>query len=667
MPRDLYHRKAGAGIASVTPNFRLFNGTAFNGVDQLPSALTINGTTVYPDIKYQLGDATATELPASSNYGETLVIDGLGDAPSINQGSPLMGPNDGSVKFNHGTRYTATDSSVGDPDTKDIVLEIVFKLDDTQNKFVVTKKGAFGNGWRILQSFNTFYFQTLLGSSITTSTAALDNDTWYHGIIFLDRSGSAQWYVNGVVSGSPDVISGSAGSLTNTSMFTVGGTGSDPANTYSGNIALVQVWQSEDWLDTHLQASVAKERFMRLTGFWPSGNITTKAPVVATRSAPAYIDKLEDNGTTRKLYQVGDHWMRVVSRLDENGDEIQGYLSELQARNRFLQSEDLDTSWAKRDAGDTIGGSVETPNKSISTTAGIIGDATDGPHGVTQAVTLTSALYTFSVFAKKGDQDYLLLGNQTIANDLAWFNLNTGAIGTEEAGVTATMEDWGDGWYRCAVTFIGTAAAHTLEVRGADNDNDMGYVGDGSTINIYAWGAQVESRDFMTSYIFTSTAAITKGRDNLYYKGDDGGVTDGIGTFVFKGLSPDADLTTDHYYLTLNDGGSSTNSIAMSLSASGTDNPNIHITSTESGTAYDFSATPENNVTNNVITEHRVLWGTDFFAYYKDDSLRDEVTPTATPPNDIDRITIGESEFAIKQGTDVIISDFRIYSSQITP
>ena len=362
-------------------------------------------TTVTPTFRYKGGDADGTDW-APWTYGETLDWVSSGTNISFNQGSPLLGSNDDSVCFRRGDHYHAQNTSFGDIATEDIVLEIVFRKEaGTARRFfsnIITTSAGYdlldgGANIRFSIDDGTDNIQILTASTLT-------NGVWYHGMCFIDRSGSGQWYINGVASGSAVNVTSAAETITVANVLNIGA--NDQVQVLDGCIAYLAMWIQDAWLDTHLQATIAQERFNRLIGIHPSKAEGTATPTVALRAAPAYLDKLE--GGVRKLYQVGPGWLRIVDRNDSNSKEIKGYLPETAATNKLLQSEDLGTTWAVIDAGDTIGGSVEVPNKTTNTTVGIIGDSTDGPHGVSQATAnLTAATWTFSVFAKVGDQSFL--------------------------------------------------------------------------------------------------------------------------------------------------------------------------------------------------------------------------------------------------------------------
>ncbi|WP_230958580.1 DUF2612 domain-containing protein [Burkholderia territorii] len=125
-----------------------------------------------------------------------------------------------------------------------------------------------------------------------------------------------------------------------------------------------------------------------------------------------------------------------------------------------------------------------------------------------------------SVYAQAGDRPYLVIRIQDATNSnnycYAVFNLQTGVVlqfsrTGAAAGVSAAMQAFGNGWYRCYVSGVPNPAATGVSMLiGAPltNTNSTNYTGVAGQ-GIYVWGAQIEAGAAPTSYIATTSAAVT--------------------------------------------------------------------------------------------------------------------------------------------------------------
>jgi hypothetical protein len=124
-----------------------------------------------------------------------------------------------------------------------------------------------------------------------------------------------------------------------------------------------------------------------------------------------------------------------------------------------------------------------------------------------------STIYTFSVYAKKGASNWLLLYNIATgsSSDLCWFNLDTGTLGTIAAGVTAIITPVGNGWYRCSVSkaTASTIANNLVDIRVPPGDNLTGCTAGNS---IFIWGAQLEQGSSAGTYVPMSGIATSAPR-----------------------------------------------------------------------------------------------------------------------------------------------------------
>lgn len=197
-----------------------------------------------------------------------------------------------------------------------------------------------------------------------------------------------------------------------------------------------------------------------------------------------------------------------LSRSDHDPATLvcKGLLMEDQRTNLFLRSGDFTSSWAAVNA--TISPNVTTSPDGLTTADKLINVIT--ANGRIQQSPVLTGSHTMSVFAKAAEWNWILL-SPLGANTGCWFNLSNGTVGTQVSGYVGSITRFGNGWYRCSVSFTGTGAATTSRIIATNADNTL-TSGDG-TSGIFIWGAQLESGAFASSYIPTVTGTVARSSD----------------------------------------------------------------------------------------------------------------------------------------------------------
>ena len=179
--------------------------------------------------------------------------------------------------------------------------------------------------------------------------------------------------------------------------------------------------------------------------------------------------------------------------------------------NLVLRSQEFNVGWVNLST--TVTANTATAPDG-TTTADLLYPTTTGNSRITyQILTLASATYTQSIFAKASGLNHLCIYQGGGTFGAAWFNLSTGAVGTVAGGFSATITSVGDSWYRCTVTFTG-GANFSLTVGGVDADNSITATTSGLN-GVLLWGAQTEQRSAVSSYTPTTTQAITRYQPTL--------------------------------------------------------------------------------------------------------------------------------------------------------
>jgi hypothetical protein len=192
-----------------------------------------------------------------------------------------------------------------------------------------------------------------------------------------------------------------------------------------------------------------------------------------------------------------------------------GLLLEQSRTNLFLQSADFSTTWTKIQVA--VSTNVTTSPSGDVTADKVVPNLASTISRVSQAFTLTGS-HSMSVFAKSSEWGWLFIG-PTSGNVGVWFDLSNGTVGTQSSGFVGSIVSFGNGWYRCAVSFTGVTTLQPTRIVPTNADNTI-TTGDG-TSGIFIWGAQLEAGATATSYIPTTTGSLARSQDLYTITGAD--------------------------------------------------------------------------------------------------------------------------------------------------
>ena len=231
-----------------------------------------------------------------------------------------------------------------------------------------------------------------------------------------------------------------------------------------------------------------------------------------------------------------------VPRLDYTDSSCPALLLEPQRTNAYLNSEYFG-SWNSNRADLTANAVTSPEGVTNSYKVAQQSGFTISPN--VNITGLTANTYTASIFAKKGTWDYIAVS----FNGVSYFNLDSGTKGTTHPNHTSSIEDYGNGWYRCTIT-ITTTSTQTIAYYIAESNSTLstpdtqGYA--------YIYGAQIESASsYATSYIPTYGTSVTRSDDDMTTDFSSAIATNGSATIFFHDLgvadSDDINTTSASY------------------------------------------------------------------------------------------------------------------------
>jgi hypothetical protein len=216
-------------------------------------------------------------------------------------------------------------------------------------------------------------------------------------------------------------------------------------------------------------------------------------------------------------------------------------LVEPSAQNLAFHSENWASNWAAgTQSGTTVvtGSAISLAPDGTATANEIYPTSGNTNHArqsnaTTQITYVSGTIYTQSAFFKAGvgvgTRVQLTFGAARFSQDgYANFDLSAGTVlvvsGTSaDTNRAARIENYGNGWYRCSFTatcnIAGSTTGLNMPLINASGATRLPTFSGTVTDYVLGWGAQVETGSVATSYIPTTTAAVTRNTDLIFTSG----------------------------------------------------------------------------------------------------------------------------------------------------
>ena len=216
------------------------------------------------------------------------------------------------------------------------------------------------------------------------------------------------------------------------------------------------------------------------------------------------------------------------------------HLLEPSKQNTLSYSQDFfDSYWTK--SGSSVNSNQETSPDGTLNADKLIENIDTVEHFLIRSIAIPIGNYTWSIFAKSAERKYIVLRTNADggAYKNACFDVELGVVvydGLQNS--EAKIEPFPNGWFRISglsKESSGTTRNYQIHVsNSAITDNGaISYTGDG-TSGLYLYGAQLEL-GYKTSYIPTTTSAVTRSAETANGSGDASTFNDSEGVLMFEG------------------------------------------------------------------------------------------------------------------------------------
>ena len=219
-----------------------------------------------------------------------------------------------------------------------------------------------------------------------------------------------------------------------------------------------------------------------------------------------FLNDTNNSNITIDNISVKEVFENDVPRLDYSDGSCASLLLEGQSTNLVTYSEDFsDSSWDK--LGTTVVADAAISPSGLMNGYKVVSNTANAEHNIRRSI-LPTATESISVFAKQAGWKYFFYRlNLSGVWHNTIFDLEDGVVTLNESGSEYSIEDYGNGWYRCVLN-VANRTHNLVQFGISKHSNSHISQGDG-TSGVFMWGAQLESGDYSTSYIPSNSGSST--------------------------------------------------------------------------------------------------------------------------------------------------------------
>jgi len=342
-------------------------------------------------------------------------------------------------------------------------------------------------------------------------------------------------------------------------------------------------------------------------------------------------------------------------RIDFKDNTKGALLLEPQRSNVLPYSEDF-SQWDLVRATSTANSTISPDGKNNAYKIQSNANTTNGSW-YREIISSFSGSYELSVFAKSGTTDFLQLRIDGVGGVV--YDLSNGVVKSQE-NATGSVENYGNGWYRCKAQITASSSTVILMLVGNENMTPQSWATTNGN-NIYLYGASLESGSYATSYIPTQGSAVTRLADSCTNSGNDQVInsTEGVLYAEIKGFISHDTIEPNRYITITN--GTSNERVALLLGGNSNQLRAIIYSSTQSINLSFTTSLTDVKQYNKLAVKYK----SGDYAFFLNGVKIDSSTIT----NDFSENTLNDLSFDVGGGTQQfrgIVKDLKLYNTALT-